>query len=295
MSKQQMVSATRGIGQLLNERRYFLVPRHQRDYAWPLGAVEQFLDDVVAAMNDGDSDYFLGLIVLVYTANPEERRFEILDGQQRLATTTMAYAALRDWLDSHGEGQQAQKLQDDYIGISEIGESQDEPRLILNVNNQDVFEETVVKRCSEADIRVRQSRAGRHTSNRKLLDAVLKCREFIRSLAESQGPTKERPGAVLFRLAKYLRDQVQVNCLDVTAPEDAYTIFESLNDRGIDLSVQDLLKNHLLREAGSHEEKILQYWTQMQTRLGDESLTSFSRPFGPRDMGAFSAVGSLGS
>jgi len=37
MAKQQMVSETRGIGQLLNERRYFEVPPHQRDFAWPLG------------------------------------------------------------------------------------------------------------------------------------------------------------------------------------------------------------------------------------------------------------------
>ena len=42
MAKQQMVSETRGIGQLLNERRYFEVPSHQRDFAWPLGAVEQY-------------------------------------------------------------------------------------------------------------------------------------------------------------------------------------------------------------------------------------------------------------
>jgi hypothetical protein len=35
MPEQRMISNTRGIGQLLNERRYFEVPPHQRDYAWP--------------------------------------------------------------------------------------------------------------------------------------------------------------------------------------------------------------------------------------------------------------------
>ena len=279
MSKQQMVSETRGIGQLLNERRYFLVPPHQRDYAWPLGAVEQFLDDVVGAMQDGGPDYFLGLLVLVDTENPEERRYEILDGQQRLATTTMVYAAIRQWLRDNGEDDEAGKLQKEFIGISEIGESEDEPRLILNVNNRDTFEEAVVNPCSEADLRVKQSQAGRHTSNRKHLDAALKCREFIQGLAEGQGSTKKHQAAILFRLAKYLRDQVQVNCLDVTAAEDAYTIFESLNDRGIELSVLDLLKNHLLRETGAQQQKILNYWTQMLTRLGDRRSDDFLKTF----------------
>jgi hypothetical protein len=274
-----MVSETRGIGQLLNERRYFLVPPHQRDYAWPLGAVEQFLDDVVEAMQDGDADYFLGLIVLVDTENPEERRYEILDGQQRLATTTMVYAAIRQWLRDNGEDQEAGKLQNEFIGISEIGESQDEPRLILNINNREAFQEAVVNPCSDTDLRARQSQAGRHTSNRKLVDAAMKCREFVRTLAGNQGTNKKQQAVVLFRLAKYLRDQVQVNCLDVTAPENAYTIFESLNDRGIDLSVLDLLKNHLLREAGSQEQRILHYWTQMLTRLGDRKSDDFLKAF----------------
>jgi len=62
MSNQQMHSDTRGIGQLLHQRRYFEAPQHQRDYSWPIGAVEEYLDDIVEAMNRGDSDYFLGLI-----------------------------------------------------------------------------------------------------------------------------------------------------------------------------------------------------------------------------------------
>ena len=131
MIKQQMVSETRGIGQLLNERRYFAVPRHQRDFAWPLGAVEQYLEDVVGAMSEADSDYFLGLIVLVNTDNPTEKRYEILDGQQRLATTTMILAAIRQWLRESGQDTEATKIQKDFIGISEIGEEQDEPRLII--------------------------------------------------------------------------------------------------------------------------------------------------------------------
>lgn len=279
MAKQQMVSETRGIGQLLNVRRYFQVPPHQRDYAWPLGAVEQYLEDVVEAMADPESDYFLGLIVLVDTDNPASNRYEILDGQQRLATTTMIFSAIRQWLRDNALDTEASKIQNDFIGISEIGEEQDEPRIILNVNNRELFQEIVVNPCSDKALEAKRNKEGRHTSTRKLVDATILCRKYITDLAEKHGDEKKNQSDILFRLAKFIRDRVQVNCLDVAAPENAYTIFESLNDRGIDLSVLDLLKNHLLREAGSNATSILNNWTKMITTIGDRKGDDFLKAF----------------
>jgi hypothetical protein len=279
MAKQQMVSETRGIGQLLNERRYFEVPPHQRDFAWPLGAVEQYIEDVIRAMTESDSDYFLGLIVLVDTENAANKRYEILDGQQRLATTTMIYAAIRQWLRDNGMDNEAAKIQNDFIGISEIGEDQDEPRIILNISNRDLFQEVVVNPCADKLLETKLLGEGRYTSTRKLIEAALFCRKSINDLAEKQGTEKKAQAAVLFQLAKYLRDKVQVNCLDVSAPENAYTIFESLNDRGIDLSVLDLLKNHLLRGAGTNEAVILSNWTKMVSTIGDKRGDDFLKVF----------------
>jgi uncharacterized protein with ParB-like and HNH nuclease domain len=279
MAKQQMVSETRGIGQLLNERRYFEVPPHQRDFAWPLGSVEQYLEDIVGAMTESDSDYFLGLIVLVDTEDAASKRYEILDGQQRLATTTMIYAAIRQWLRDNGLDNEAAKIQNDFIGISEIGEDEDEPRIVLNINNRKLFQEIVVNPCADKILETKLSGEGRHTSTRKLIEAALFCRKYINDLAEKQGTEKKVQAGVLFKLAKHLRDKVQVNCLDVSAPENAYTIFESLNDRGIDLSVLDLLKNHLLRGAGSNEAEILSNWTKMVSTIGDRKGDDFLKAF----------------
>jgi uncharacterized protein with ParB-like and HNH nuclease domain len=279
MAKQQMVSETRGIGQLLNERRYFEVPPHQRDFAWPLGAVEQYIEDVTGAMTRSDSDYFLGLIVLVDTEDAASKRYEILDGQQRLATTTMIYAAIRQWLRDNGMDNDAAKIQNDFIGISEIGEEQDEPRIVLNVNNRNLFQEIVVNPCTDKVLQTKLEGEGRHTSTRKLIEAALFLRKSINDLAEKQGTEKKVQAGILFQLAKYLRDKVQVNCLDVSAPENAYTIFESLNDRGVDLSVLDLLKNHLLKGAGSNEDLILSNWTKMVSTIGDRKGDDFLKAF----------------
>ena len=45
-----MGAETKGIGQLIQERESIRVPDHQRDYAWPVGVVEQYLLDINAAM-----------------------------------------------------------------------------------------------------------------------------------------------------------------------------------------------------------------------------------------------------
>ena len=71
-----------------------------------------------------------------------------------------------------------------------------------------------------------------------------------------------------------------MNCLDVNSPENAYTIFESLNDRGIDLSVLDLLKNHIFREAGQQNQALMQHnWTRMLAHLGDRKSDDFLKVF----------------
>ena len=72
------------------------MPDHQRDFAWTDEEVEQFLNDVIGAIQDSEEDYFLGLVVVVKPGQVE-KPWEVLDGQQRLATTTMVYAAIREW------------------------------------------------------------------------------------------------------------------------------------------------------------------------------------------------------
>src|SRR5258706_15035857 len=103
-----MNAGTQGIGELIEQRRLMRVPDHQRDYAWLHDdEVEQFLEDIRRAIADDSPEYFLGLIVLVRPR--EDGWWEILDGQQRLATTTIVYAAIREWLHAAGFEDDARK------------------------------------------------------------------------------------------------------------------------------------------------------------------------------------------
>ena len=92
--------------------------------------------------------------------------WKILDGQQRLATTTMVYAAIREWLHSAGFDSDAIKLQNDYIAFRELGEAELYPRLTLNINNRTMFRDIVVDRNNDHFLASKHEAAPRYSLHR---------------------------------------------------------------------------------------------------------------------------------
>ena len=269
---------TQGIGEFIQHRRFFSVPDHQRDFAWTDEEVEQFLNDIVGAIQDSEEDYFLGLLVVV---EPERDggAWEILDGQQRLATTTMVYAAIREWLYAAGFEADAIKLQDDFIGSRELGETDLTPRLMLNVNNRTAFREIVVDRRNDAFLATKLDAAPRFSSERLLIEAARTCRKRISELAGQSSDEPMEQAKVLFNLAIYLRDKAKVVAMDVSSTANAYRIFETLNDRGLDLSVLDLVKNHLFGRSGSRLSEVQSNWLTMLSNISGRQADDFLKTF----------------
>jgi hypothetical protein len=272
-----MGAEIKGIGQLIEERKSFQVPDHQRDFSWPVGAVEQYLDDVNVALKTSAPHYFMGLLVLVDADT--EGTWKILDGQQRIATTTMVYAAMRHWMRENGFSADADLLQRSYIGVAELGQDKHRPRLTLNMNNSSFFEELVVNQASDELLELKKRESGRNSSNRRLIEAALACRKGIRELARTGGTEPKSQATKLYRMAEYIRDNVQVVCMDVSSTDNAYVIFEALNDRGVDLSVLDLVKNYVFSRAATRLPQVQNDWIRMVTSLGDRKADDFLKAF----------------
>src|SRR5687767_1815751 len=134
--KSTLDANTYGIGQLITQRKMFVVPEHQRPFAWTVDEVEQYLDDIENARRSDAADYFIGLIVL---QGPLDAAWQILDGQQRLATTTMVYAAIREWLNARGFKADSSQIDNEFIGVRQLG-GKYSPRLRLNTDNQETFD-----------------------------------------------------------------------------------------------------------------------------------------------------------
>ncbi|MEZ6022363.1 MAG: DUF262 domain-containing protein [Hyphomonadaceae bacterium] len=93
------------LGIVLTRRGGLKVPRYQRPYTWADREVRQLIQDLWRAYQRNAPFYFIGQIVLVMNS---QGKFEISDGQQRLATLTMILAYVRDRLP--GRARQFQQL-----------------------------------------------------------------------------------------------------------------------------------------------------------------------------------------
>lgn len=277
---------TVGLGQYIRETR-FSVPRHQRDYSWKEEYVSTFLDDIEGAMAGGEELYFCGLMVLVKSDGPS---FQVLDGQQRLATTLMVLGAIRNWLGAYSSYHKAHtQIEERYLGESDLGEEEVRPKLVLNAANNDVFHRLVIKSVPLTDIERTLAGCKKADRNRALLEAATYINKRILNKAgifENSDAAKD----YFLRLVTYINDTVQIVRLVVSGDEAAYTIFETLNDRGMELSPLDLVKNHLFSRAERKGEQALrgleERWTEMMTLLSTVKADSFLRAFWASRRGA---------
>ncbi len=265
---------TLGIGRLLSEGSRFVVPHHQRDYRWTADEIDQLFADIKEARSSDQEEYFIGLMVFMPGGTKE---FTILDGQQRLATTVIILSAIRAWLKARGVDRDADQIQSTYIAVRELGRDDFEPRLVLNENNNPAFKKFVVHESPISEIQHNLNKLRRYDPNRRLLEAILLCRQKIDELAGSPEGTTEKNAERLFDLVRFFQDRVKIVRLTVSNEANAYTVFETLNDRGLDLSVLDLVKNYIFGRAVSDERlrQVQTHWTQMMANLANVRADDF--------------------
>jgi len=100
-----------GLAEVLKSNR-LRVPLNQREYRWEEGNVLDMLQDLANAMRSGRPSYFMGTIVMTKYDNEE---WEIADGQQRLATTTIILCVIRDMMIKMGEEKLARGVEQEFI------------------------------------------------------------------------------------------------------------------------------------------------------------------------------------
>ena len=287
---------TTGLGQFIVGHR-FEVPSHQRDYSWGTDSVDQFLKDIEEAKASSASIYFCGLMVFTRTNSPA---LKVLDGQQRLATTLMIFSAMRNWMAKHDDFKVLQiRTGDDFLGRADIGETQIRPKLTLTAANNDIFQKFVVQISSVQQISDAMNSAD--DRNMRLLRAARHVNNYF-DVKLSKMTTNEQAESYIRSLSKYIANDVRVVSFVLESDEAAYTIFETLNDRGQALKPLDLVKNYLFsrgekfRTGGLREME--ERWAEMMALLGSRA-DSFLRAFwasrhgameGSKLFGAFKAA-----
>lgn len=245
----QLTTSVFGIGHLLSDR-LLAIPDYQRSYSWDKDEVGELWDDIEKAISLEAREYFLGSVVTTTTAS---QRQQVIDGQQRLATVSLFYAAMRDIFKSRSD-EQASEVERDFLGKKNMATRLMEPRLTLNAEDNDTFQSLINGRRLAAGEGITQD------SHRRLVAAYDLLRKRLEELianrpAESwQEPLVDWHDYVLLR-AKVIE-------VHVSNENRAFVIFETLNDRGLNLSTADLLKGHLFGTSGGRIEECKVSWSR---------------------------------
>jgi hypothetical protein len=105
------------------------------------------------------------------------------------------------------------------------------------------------------------------------LDAFIRLYDNLVQAASSKAQFDKLAEFVDEALDKYLT----IIRIEAPGEEEAYWLFETLNDRGLALSVVDLLKNYLFRSAGSDRTRARKLWDSIGDKLGRVDPTTFVR------------------
>jgi len=85
-------------------REHYHVPKYQREYTWGKRDWERLVQDI----DENDPGYFMGSIICVKDGEPDspgdELIYEVVDGQQRLATLSLMMMAIYQRLNELREG-----------------------------------------------------------------------------------------------------------------------------------------------------------------------------------------------
>lgn len=289
---------TVGLGRFIKESR-FEVPTHQRDFSWTDVYVTAFLRDVEEALKKRSDIYFCGLMVFTRTSS---QLLRVLDGQQRLATTLMIFSAIRNWFRQYSAFKKQELLvETQLLQFEDIGASVIEPKLILTPANNDAFQRYVIQAVPVSDIEKAIKERQSEDRSKVLLKAALLINRHIEGRA-AKFSTTEQAKDYFVDLIRYLTDTVQVVRFVLSGDSAAYTIFETLNDRGLELAPLDLVKNYVFSRAETYRVGSLrdfeERWAEMMTLLGSMKVDSFLRAFwaarhgvteGPKLFSAFKA------
>ncbi|MEQ9620818.1 DUF262 domain-containing protein [Coleofasciculus chthonoplastes] len=240
----------------------FTIPLYQRPYAWTTEQAGELIEDLLTALGGGNepiddvNPYFLGSIVLIKGDKPDA---QVVDGQQRLTTLTILLAALRTLVQPEYGTPLTKFL---YEKGDPILDTPNRYRLTLAKRDADFFKEYI------------QNEGG--ISNLKDINAA--------ALSDSQKNIKENAMLFLNRLEKISESQrvrlaqfIIKQCFLVTVStpdlDSAYRIFSVLNERGLDLSLTDILKAEIIGPIpDTQKEAYTSKWEDTQEELGRDEF-----------------------
>lgn len=258
-------SQDRRIDELL-KGNIFMIPRFQREYSWEADHISTFWADLIDNFKE---PYFIGAMVVYKT---DRQTLAVVDGQQRLTTITILLCAIREAFKQMGETDLADGLQ----AFIEQKDRSNKTVYVLRTETSFPYLQEEVLKSGPSEVQVEMRR-----EEEAIARAFSIFRESIEEVVQSfmtnkeQTPDDNHNDAVGWLIE--LRDTVfDLNAIvvELDNEDDAYLIFETLNTRGKDLALADLLRNHFSRylKPTSEVDQVKHKWAQVHDVIKSASI-----------------------
>lgn len=244
-------------GILTQAQTAYIVPLYQRPYAWRGDQWEELLEDITIL--DSDDTHFLGSMVVVPQGDHRAgvNYFEIVDGQQRLATILIWLCAIRDNARNDGNRSLANFINSTFLFSKDFRGSEEIsiPKLKLGEQDNDAFSKVL--------------NSGNLTGDNPIFD----CYNFF-----SRRTKKDEIDDILEKIL----DKIYLVHINAFSNLNAFRLFETLNDRGLELTAVDLIKNYVLMQISSNKSiftEAISQWNEIYEKVGSKEPVKFIRRY----------------
>lgn len=219
----------------------YVIPKYQREYTWGQYQWKDLYDDIC----ENDFGYFIGSIICIDNSSDafQIKELEVVDGQQRLTTLCLLLTAIYNRLKEHKD-----ELDED---------DEDElPALKKSIICKGSFNGLIlcpqIQNNNQADFNVvmyengllKSAKKEKNWGNRK----IAKCYKYFLQRLDQDIEESGDAVTTLLEIKRKVSKAVLVK-IEVGNHAEAYTLFESLNNRGTPLTAIDLMKNLILARA----------------------------------------------
>ena len=239
----------------LRKSPQFVIPIYQRNYSWTEDQCRQLWTDLLRAGRLKEvTAHFIGSIVYVERGLSnvvQQEALLVIDGQQRLTTSTLLIAALARHFESKGVGElletfSAKKLRNYYL-LNPDEEGERHFKLLLSETDKETL------------LAILQSSPMPAESSTRINDNYALFQQLI---AQHENELE----AICQGLAKLVIVDVSLD----RSQDNPQLIFESMNSTGLELSQADLIRNFILMglEPKLQTELYKSYWRPMEKGFG---------------------------
>ncbi|MDD2846585.1 MAG: DUF262 domain-containing HNH endonuclease family protein [Rhodoferax sp.] len=257
---------------LIGNGKKYHVPAFQRDYSWEQEQWEDLWNDIDELVLQPEGRHYMGALVVESTS---DRDFQIVDGQQRMATLSILALAIIATLGQQGSTDadraanqdRAWRLRERFIGEKDPASLLESSKLFLNETDDGFYQDYLVQLRTPANPR------GLPRSNKLLWECFGWFKSRLLAKAQLQGE------ALAALLSETVARKLLFILITVEDELSAYTVFETLNARGLELSSTDLLKNYLFSKVQAKADltALQRRWKALVAVVRQERFPDFLR------------------